>query len=184
MAKANQTKTDIVDKLVKEVDPVMVAGAVAAGVAGWYGFRGPLTTILGAFNGSSPITPVTNPTSDPIGYLIWSYPPLGLIRAIYLLTGMNQSQSDSALSSQQYYPGGIYTPPGTSGGIATEPNREMSLEERKAYAMAWGNAMSNVCEFMVTYSIANNPGTPGMLMEGVKMLGENLKGLGGLVTML
>jgi len=140
-----ETKADAIDKLFREVDPIMLAGATAAGIAGACGVKGPLTTILTGLSGNDVNAQLNNPAVT-----VGSVFTIGLIPT--LVAGL--------LSGQ-----------GTSGTPSPEASQMASL----------GAAMSNVCEFMIVYAAATNPGTPEAVAKMVEALGSSLKGLGGIV---
>jgi len=83
----HQTKADAVDKLFSGTDKAMIAGAVAAGIAGGCGVQGPLTRILIGL-GKAPADQLSNPAVA--GFSIFS---VGLIPTLVagLFTGQGTS---------------------------------------------------------------------------------------------
>jgi len=140
-----ETKADAIDKLLREIDPIMVAGATAAGIAGACGVKGPLTTILTGLSGNDVNAQLQNPAVT-----VGSIFTIGLIPTLVA---------------------GLFMGEGASGTPQPEPSQTASL----------GAAMSNVCEFMIVYAAATNPGTPEAVAKMVEALGSSLKGLGGIV---
>lgn len=130
-SESKETKADIANKLMADLDGMYLAGATAAGVAGFYGISGPLTKILMSVNG--PVTIGTDPLKDPIGYMVWSYPPLGVIRAMNMILGGQSPPKPEELTEQQ-----------------------ISDAQRQAYYEAIARAMSNIVEFTLLFKLTEN----------------------------
>jgi len=85
-----ETKADVVDKIVQQVDPLAVAGMSAAAIAGACGVQGPLTRILIGM-GNAPAEQLSNPA-----IASFSIGTIGLIPT--LLAGLLSGEGTSGTS--------------------------------------------------------------------------------------
>ena len=157
--------TDAFQKL-QDVDALGFAIIGAAGVAGYCGVKGPLTSILmgleGTVSGSGGTTGVSKLLSNPID--TWT---------VFELTGSTFLAGFIAMFGQH----------SSSSSVPSVPT---SPQEQKAWMLQFGQAASNMVEAGLLYQLARNPETLQTLFDmskeavkGAVGLGKGVAALGG-----